>query len=178
VHMAVAAFNVPEQLQAVLSSQTPGFVVNATPAKSQLIIGRDNLSFDVTSTRDGHVHVLVRGPDGSLTVLLPNDKVRDTRIRAGQRLRLPGPSWPLVAADPPGSEQFLVFVSAGPRSHAEFGGEPEYIFSKLPTDERAGALLSRWSRATPPLLGAAPDGCSGPSCDAYGAAMFTIEVLR
>jgi len=65
-----------------------------------------------------------------------------------------------------------------PRSHAEFGGEAEYIFSKLPTGERAGALVSRWSRATPPLLGAAADGCTGPSCDAYGAAMFTIEVLR
>jgi hypothetical protein len=164
-------------MQAVLSSQTPGFVVNATPMKSQLIIGRDNLAFDVTSSRDGHVHVLVRGPDGSLTLLLPNDKAKDTRIKAGERLRLPGPSWPLVASDPAGSEQFLVFVSTSPRSHAAFGGGPEYIFTRLLTDERAGALASRWSSATPPLLGAA-EGCIGATCDAYGAAMFTIEVLR
>jgi serine/threonine protein kinase len=172
------AFHVLEQMQAVLSSQTSGFVVNATPAKSQLIIGRDNLGFDVTSSRDGHVHVLVRGPDGSLTLLLPNEKAKDTRIKAGQRLRLPGPSWPLVASDPTGSEQFLVFVSASPRSHAQLGGEPEYIFTRLPTDERAGALASRWSSATPLLLGAAADGCTEAACNAYGAAMFTIEVLR
>ena len=171
-------FNLPSQFDRVMAAQTPGFEVRATPAKSQLRIGRDKLSFDVTSSRAGYVHVLLLGPDGSLTVLFPNEQAKNNRISAGQRLQLPHSSWPLEAAEPAGVEQFLVFVSGGPRSYADFGGGKEYIFQTLPTGERAAALASGWSRSTPLLLGAPAKDCQGADCDAYGAATFTIEVLR
>jgi hypothetical protein len=171
-------FSIQSQFDRLMSSQTPDFLVQAAPAKSQLRIGRDKLSFDVTSSRDGYVHVLLRGPDGSLTVLFPNDQAKNNRIRAGQRLQLPHASWPLEAAEPAGTEQFFVFVSGTPRSYADFGGSKAYIFESLPTDERLAALASAWRRATPLLLGTPAKDCQGAECDAYGAAMFTIEVLR
>jgi hypothetical protein len=171
-------FELQTQVERLMASQTPDFIVRATPARPQLRIGRDKVSFDVTSNRDGHLQVLLRGPDGTLYVFYPNDKAQDTRIRAGQRVTLPQASWPLDTTEPAGTEQFIVVVSDTPRSWADFGDQREYIFQVLPTDERAAALAANWPHATPLLLGAPARDCQGPGCDAYGAATFSIEVLR
>jgi hypothetical protein len=171
-------FDLPAQIDRLMASQTPDFIVRATPARPQLRIGRDQVSFDVTSNRDGHLQVLLRGPDGTLYLFFPNDKATDTRIRAGQRVTLPQASWPLDTTEPAGSEQFIVVVSDSPRSYADFGDQREYIFQVLPTDGRAAALAANWPHATPLLLGAPARDCQGPRCDAYGAATFSIEVLR
>jgi serine/threonine protein kinase len=178
VSAAPPQFRAEAELEKLMAAQTPDFTVQATPAKSVLRIGRDRLSFDVTSNRDGFVHVLLRGPDGSLSVLFPNDQAKNNRIRAGQRLQLPHANWPLEASEPAGSEQFVVFVSGVARNYGDFGGAKEYIFTKLPTDERAVALASTWNRGTPLLLGAPAADCQGSDCSNYGAATFTVQVVR
>ena len=46
------------------------------------------------------------------------------------------------------------------------------------------ANLGAWAwalivfRHQPLLLGTAPKGCAGPDCDAYGAAKFTVDVVK
>lgn len=171
-------FDALAEFDRVTSAQTAGFGVQAQSAKSQLRIGHDNLGFSVSSSRDGHVQVLLLGPDGSLLQLFPNSKAKDGRIKAGQTLKLPQAAWPLEAAEPVGAEHFLVVVSAQPRDYAVLSTERDDMFLKLPTGERADALLNQWTLATPMLLGTAPKTCQGADCEAYGAAKFTVEVVR
>jgi serine/threonine protein kinase len=171
-------FDAQEQFERVLAGQTPGFGVQAQAAKSQLRIGKDNLGFSISSTRAGYVQVLVLGPDGSLLQLFPNSQAKPLRIQPGQTLKLPQANWPLETVEPAGPEHFLVVVSEQPRDYAVLSTEREYLFVKLPTGERADALLGQWTLPTPMLLGTAPKGCQGADCEAYGAAKFTVEVVR
>ena len=171
-------FEALAEFDRVVNAQSGGFSVQAVPAKDQLRIGRDSLSFNVVSNKEGHVQVLLLGPDGSLLQLFPNSQAKDGRIKAGQTLKLPQASWPLVAAEPVGAEHFLVVVSAQPRDYAVLSTEREDMFLKLPTGERADALLNRWSLPTPMLLGTAPKACQGADCESFGAAKFTMDVVR
>lgn len=175
---APARFDVNEQFAKVLSMQSADFTVDAVPAKRQLRIGRDRLSFSVTSSRDGYVQVIVMGPDGSLLLLWPNTESAANQIKAGQTLTLPQPSWALDTAEPVGLEQFLVVVSEHPRDFSALSEEREFYFLKLPTGDRADALLGSWGRTTPMLLGTAAEACTGLDCDVYGAARFTVDVVN
>ncbi|MFM2060066.1 MAG: hypothetical protein RLY71_4451 [Pseudomonadota bacterium] len=170
-------FDVREQINQVMAGQSAVFGVTAQAATRQLRIGRDALSFTVSSARDGYVQVLLFGPDGSLMLLFPNAQASDNRIKAGQTLKLPQASWPLETAEPTGPEQFLVIVSAAPRDYSELSQEREYIFLKLPTQQRGAELAARWTRSTPLLLGSLKS-CTETDCDVYGAAQFSVEVVH
>lgn len=174
----VRRFDAQEQFERVLAGQTPGFNVQAQPTKPRLRIGKDSLGFSVSSARAGYVQVLVLGPDGSLLQLFPNSQAKPQRIQPGQTLKLPQASWPLETVEPAGPEHFLVVVSEQPRDYAALSTEREYLFVKLPTGERADALLNQWTLPTPMLLGTAPKGCQGADCEAYGAARFTVDVVK
>jgi serine/threonine protein kinase len=177
--VAPARFDASEQFDKVLASRDADFAVQAVPAKQQLRIGRDRLSFSVRSARDGYVQVMVLGPDGSLTLLWPNTQSEDNRIKAGQELTLPQASWMLDTSDPVGTEQFLVIVSEHPRGYSVLSDEREAkYFLKLPTGDRATELAATWNRPTPILLGSPPAGCNGGGCDAFGAARFSVQVTR
>jgi serine/threonine protein kinase len=174
---APKAFEIRDEFDKVLASQTAGFKVVAEPVKATLRIGRDKLGFKVTSSRDGYVNVLVLGPDGSLLLLFPNGRSSDNRIKAGQTLTLPQPSWLLDTAEPAGREDFLVIVSDEPRDYSELSKEREYMFLKLPTDKRGAELAAGWTRGTPLLLGGVKR-CQTPDCEAYGAATFSADVVH
>jgi serine/threonine protein kinase len=171
-------FDALQQFNALVSQQSPGWQVRAASDKSTLKIGKDSLGFSITSAKAGYVNVLVLGPDGSLLQLFPNDKNRNTRIAAGHTLRLPDPSLLLEASEPAGVEHLLVLVSEVQREYSGLSYERDAYFLKLPTGARAEALMQGWGRPTPLLLGAPALGCEGPSCDAYGAALFSVEVVR
>lgn len=175
---APARFDALAEFERVLQGQTLGWGVQAQAAKPQLRIGRDSLSFTVSAARAGYVQVLVLGPDGSLLQFFPNSQAPAQRIEPGQTLKLPQASWPLETVEPAGPEHFLVVVSEQPRDYAVLSTEREYLFLKLPTGPRADALLAQWTAPTPLLLGSAPKACQGPACEAYGAARFTVDVVR
>jgi hypothetical protein len=177
---APARFDVADQFDRVIAGQTAGFSVAAEAAKPQLRIGRDKLSFSVKSARDGYVNVLLQDPDGALMQLFPNTQSADNRIKAGQTLTLPQPSWALDTAEPAGTEHFLVIVSQQPRDFAELSTTREFYFLKLPTGETATALAAQWKRGTPMLFGApsVKAGCQGAACEEYGAARFAVEVVK
>ena len=177
---APARFDVGDQFDRVIAGQTAGFAVSAVAAKPQLRIGRDKLSFTVKSARDGYVNVLLEGPDGALMQLFPNTQSIDNRIKAGQALTLPQANWVLDTAEPAGPEHFLVVVSQHPREFSALSNKREFYFLTLPTGETASALAAQWKRSTPMLLGtpAAKAACEGAACDEYGAARFTVEVVK
>lgn len=165
--------SVAEAFQRVVAAQQPDFQVKAQARQARLRIGHDRLDFEVSAARDGHVYVLVGGPDDSLLLLYPNSVAKDNPLRAGQTLRLPQASWPLDTAEPAGTEHFLVIVSAQPRDFGHLSRAREAWFLKLP----ASALAERPAAGGQPTL-AGQVHCSSPGCDAYGAARFTVDVVR
>jgi serine/threonine protein kinase len=175
VAAAPKGFEIREEFNKVLSGQLADFKVQAAAAQKTLRIGRDKLSFNVSSARDGFVQVLVLGPDGSLLLLFPNAQSSDNRIKAGQTLKLPQANWLLDTSEPAGSEEFLVVVSAQPRDYSELSKQREYIFLKLPTGQQGAELANRWTRSTPLLLGSLKN-CPTADCEAYGAASFSVAI--
>ena len=168
--------SVDAEFDRVMQGRQAGFSVQASAAQARLRIGRDRLAFTVDSVRDGHVYVLVGGPDGSLMLLFPNSRASDNRIRAGKPLSLPQPSWRLDTFEPTGNEQFVVLVSEHPRDFSKISTGREEWFLKLPTGAAAVAAGREHPGAGSALAGKAR--CSAPGCDVYGAARFTVEVVR
>jgi hypothetical protein len=165
-----------DEFQRLLRDRDDSFDVQASADAPRLRIGRDRLRFRVRAARDGHVYVLVGGPDGSLLLLFPNRMSADNRIRAGQTLVLPQPSWPLDTADPPGTEQFAVVVSEHPRDFSHLSKKRDAWFLDLPTGT-AGAALAH-DHAGPGSVVAGKARCNSPGCDRYGAALFNVEVVN
>ena len=174
----VLPFTVLAGYDEVLRGQDPGFAIEAAPERTRLRVDRDEVNFHVKSARNGFVYVLVSGPDGTLDLWFPNSVDANNRVQAGIARNLPTPSWKMKAADPLGIENFLVIVSAAPRDFSEFGNvrEAGSFFLKLPTGDAAARLLKGGGRAAPLYAGAV--NCSEAGCGAYGAARFTVEVVR
>ena len=173
---AMAPGSVAAEFDRVMQGRRPDFSVRASAAQPQLRIGRDRLAFTVDSARDGHVYVLLGGPDGSLMLLFPNSQASDNRIRAGKPLKLPQPTWPLDTFEPAGSEHFIVLVSEHARDFSKVSTGREDWFLKLPTGAAAVAAGRGHTGAGSVLAGKAR--CNAPGCDVYGAARFTVEVVR
>ena len=168
--------SVDAEFDRVMQGRQAGFAVQASAAQPRLRIGRDRLAFTVDSARSGHVYVLVGGPDGSLMLLFPNSRASDNRIRAGKPLTLPQPTWQLDTFEPTGNEQFVVLVSEHARDFSKISTGREDWFLKLPTGAAAVAAGRDHPGAGSALAGKAR--CSAPGCDVYGAARFTVEVVR
>ena len=182
VAVAVATvFDPREEFNQIVQSQTSGFTVEAKSAKQQFRIGKDRLAFNVTSVRDGFVNVLVLEQDGSLLLLFPNAKVPNNRIKAGQNLTLPPRSWPMDTSEPPGPQQFLVIVSAQPRDYSSLSKEQADVFLKLPTGDKAAAIIdalkAKGQPASALLLGNSTN-CTTSNCDDFGAAQFGVDIVR
>jgi hypothetical protein len=167
---------ITEEFDRVLATQTPGFAVEAVPTRQQLRIGKEDLQFTVSSTREGYAYVLLDNNDGSLLLFYPNDKVTNNKLAAGQKLHLPQSTWPLETSEPTGPMHFLVMVSQSPRDFSAFGNQKEYIFQKLPTGDAASSLVRGYTGPGSVFAGKAK--CDGANCDVYGAAQFTLNVVK
>ncbi len=152
-----------------VQAQSPGFDVQATPTRSKLRIDRDPLAFKVRSAKEGFVYVIANDPDGSTTLLFPNTESSNNRIAAGQTLSLPQASWPVLPTEPQGEERFLVIVSEAKRDFSSIG-TPAGWFQSLKLGNAAG------TGTIPAIVGRAQ--CGTPGCEAYGAARFSVQIVR
>lgn len=166
----------PAEILAEVHSQRDGARrLVATLRKQVLKIGTDTLEFDVTPQRDGYLYVALAGSDGkSLYLLYPNTLASDNRVRAGERVALPGKGWEVLAGGPAGTETLLVLVSDAPRDLSTLGQERSGPFMKTLLDAEGRARL-QWilSNGTP------GQGCgkpgAAPCSDAFGAALLTLQ---
>jgi hypothetical protein len=142
-----------------------------------LRIDRDLLGFEVTSDRAGYLHVLLLGPDGQLLLFYPNARASDNRIEAGRTVSLPQASWGMRVTEPAGREDFLVIVTAQPRDYGHLARGRADHFTILPTGAAGAEARARWASASPLLLGRAAS-CAVAGCDDYGAARFSIDIVR
>jgi len=175
---ASARFDPLAEFDRVVAGQTSGFAVEARPAQSRLRIGRDKLSFSITSQREGYLTVFVLGPDGSLMRLFPNSETPRVQVKAGQTLRLPPGGIGIEASEPAGTEHFLAIVSAMPRNLDALGGSLEGGYLTLPATDALGARMAARAQAGVPLLMGSADGCTQARCDDFGATRFVLEVTR
>lgn len=156
----------------VLTGGNPAFAVQVRTSRSSLRIGKDRLEFTVKSRQDGFVYVIAQDPDGSRVLLFPNSQSSQNHLRAGQSLKLPQPSWPLVAMPPAGRERLLVIVARTPRDHSALTGPREHWFRKLP------AVSSPVSASQALGWLAGTTHCQEPGCGDYGAAVLEIGITR
>ncbi|CAD5373268.1 conserved exported hypothetical protein [Rubrivivax sp. A210] len=169
----------PAQILAELHGQRDGERrVVATLRQPRLKIGVDALQLDVTPARDGFLYVALAASDGqSLYLLYPNDLASDNRVRAGQRLALPGKGWEIQAAGPPGTETLLVLVSDAPRDLSGLAREKAGPFVKTLLDDQGRARLQGVLANGTPRAGCGKAGAASCS-DAFGAALLTVESVR
>ncbi len=167
--------SIDDHFSNIVQAQTSGFAVEASPARRELRIGKDRLSFSVKSARAGYVYVLLADTNGLLLLFFPNSQASDNAIRAGQTMTLPQKNWPLDTLEPPGAERFLVIVSEHQRDFSSLGQKPQGMFMELDPG-LAGTGVSKASATSSAVPGRAK--CDAANCDVYGAARFDVEVVR
>ena len=151
--------------------------VVATVRQPRLKIGSDTLQIDVTAARDGHLYVALAGSDGkSLYLLYPNELATDNRVRAGQRVALPGPGWDVVSAGPEGTETLLVMVTDAPRDLSSLAREKAGPFMKTLLDGDGRARLQWILSNGTPGKGCGTAGASSCS-DAFGATLLKVQAV-
>ncbi len=169
----------PGEVLAELHSQRDGSRrVLATTRQSQLKIGVDALELDITPQQDGHLYVALAGSDGqSLYLLYPNELATDNRVRAGQRVSLPGKNWEVVSAGPAGRETLLVMISDAPRDLKTLAQEKSGPFMKTLLDAEGRAKLQAVLANGTPAAGCGKPGAA-PCSDAFGSALLHVETVR
>lgn len=114
-----AALARPESLHLVkaaiqaMSSAPPQVRVHAH-ADGMINIGAP-LVLEIETDRPGYLYVLYLEPAGNRRALLfPNDADANNRVTAGQRFKLPRPSWQLEMTGPPGAIEIMALVTRKP----------------------------------------------------------------
>lgn len=152
----------------------PDWPVSVRIASDRVRIGKDRLSFQLRSERDGYVYLLMQGTDQShFYQLFPNGLDGNNRLRGNIEMSLPRSNWEMVAGGPAGLNRFIALVTPSPRNFAAAG-----LGSSQPFGEFDPQLASKVfaSRGAAPFAGE-PTGCrlAEPQCATYGAVTFEIE---
>lgn len=155
--------------QAVLAAASPGYGLSVSGLKNPLQVGRDSLSLDLLSERDGWLHLLLWDrANGQLGLLLPNAVDPAPQIRAGQPLRLPRPGWQYQADLPAGDWEILLVVSESQRDFTDLGWTRDGIMFAASRERIEQSLAS--ARSGQLALAGRPDCPPGAPCPAgYGA---------
>jgi hypothetical protein len=166
------------EFRRIVAMADASFQVEAMPSKPQFRIGKDRLGFKVSSAKEGHVYVLLQSTEGAFMRLFPNTMGKDNRIKAGQTLVLPQPSWPMDTAGPVGTDHFLVIVSEHPRDFKQAHMKMDGGFGEYPVGEQALAVLRQKPTGTSPFAGQ-PQCPQGDACpDVFGAALFSSQEIQ
>jgi len=153
--------------------------MEAKPNKTALRIGHDELSFTITSQREGYLSVQLFGSDGEAMLLYPNSKSGALKIKAGQPLKLPKAPVVLNTVGPPGPNLLLVMVSAHERDYGALQPRSAGLYRTLPSGERAQRIAAALPQGPVPAQAGVPICPSGGACtDDYGAAIMRVDAVH
>lgn len=169
----------PQQAFDAIAERTDKSLPLLVETPSTLKIDKENLQMKVQAPADGYVYVFQATGDGKNAVMLfPNTGDRDNRVKSGQALTLPRPSWPLVAGGPEGDNRLMVIFSKNQRDIGQLVGQEAGPFLDLavsPIGMQALALaVSRSAHAEE------ADCTSAGNRPAYCSAGFsaTVKTIR
>jgi hypothetical protein len=177
---AAAPWSMESVYERVVQAQTPGFEVEAIPNKTALRIGRDELSFTITSQREGYLYVQLFGSDGVTMLLYPNGKSGAVKVRAGQPVKLPKAPIFFTTTGPAGPNLLLVTVSANERDFSALQPRSDGPYKVLPSGEQAQRLDTSLRQGKVPAQAGVPRCPGGGSdcADDYGAALMRVDAVN
>lgn len=168
-------FSPLDEIDRIFEQRDRDHHVGVTMARSRVAIGRERLSFDVSSSKAGYVYVLMVGTDRQhFYLLFPNQIDADNRIAAGGHVELPRKGWSMVATGPAGTNQFVAVVSEVPRNFESAGLVVTDPFGEFPLDVAERVARAATGPASP-FAGTPVCPAAGPCPTGYGAATFSIE---
>jgi len=168
-------FTIVAALEDIVRNADPLMAVNTITDKSQLLIGKDKLLFQVKSSVPGYLYVYLAGTDQNhFYLLFPNALDKNNRIEADKLVELPRKGWHITAGGPAGVDHIVTMVSPFPR---DLGQLQLNSTDTIPEFDMAQAARL-WSEHKGPGSPFVPPAlCDGASpCDQrYGASLVHIE---
>lgn len=178
----------PAEILATVNAQRDGArVVRVKLDRTQLKVGKDKLSFTVTSKRDGYLYVALAGSDQkSLYLLYPNTLDRNNAIQANQPVTLPRQAWQVTASGPAGADTLLVMVTDSPRQLDDLKAVKDGPFMKTLLDADGRSQLQRvlstsanGSEAQCQQTESQRNASMAKHCsDAFGAVLATVQEVQ
>ncbi|MFT3858223.1 MAG: serine/threonine-protein kinase [Aquabacterium sp.] len=171
-------FTITAALEDIVRNADPLMAVNTITDKSQLVIGKDKLLFQVKSSVPGYLYVYLAGTDKNhFYLLFPNALDRHNRIEADKLVQLPRKGWHITAGGPPGVNHIVTIVSPVERDLSGLGLNTK---DAIPEFDMATAekMWSEHKGPGSPFVG--PAVCEpGTACDQrYGATLVHIEEVE
>jgi hypothetical protein len=164
--------------QRVVQAQTAGFDVEAVPNKTALRIDRDELSFTVTSQREGYLYVQLHGSDGEVLLLYPNGQSGPVKVRAGQPMKLPKGQVVFKTVGPAGPNQLLVMVSEHERDFGALAPRADGAYKLLPKGDASRRLGERFDKGPVPIQAGVPVCAANGCTDVYGATVMRVDAVN
>lgn len=168
-------FTIAAALEDIVRNADPLMAVNTITDKSQLLIGKDKLLFQVKSSVPGYLYVYLAGTDQNhFYLLFPNALDKNNRIEADKLVELPRKGWHITAGGPPGVDHIVTMVSPFPR---DLGQLQLNTTDTIPEFDMARAAQLWAEHKGPGSPFVPPALCEGATpCDQrYGASLVHIE---
>lgn len=105
--------------------------ITLNPKRSTLLIDRDLLELEMVSDQSGYLYLFVQSSDGLLLQMLPSAATKVLSVQAGEKIRFPSKDEPLVAAGPPGTNEFMAVLTDQPIPEFAFPKQPYFNFSQV-----------------------------------------------
>ncbi|MBI2731819.1 MAG: protein kinase [Aquabacterium sp.] len=169
-------FTIVAALEDIVRSADPLMAINTLTDKSQLLIGKDKLQFQVKTSVPGYLYVYLAGTDQNhFYLLFPNALDKNNRIEADKLVELPRKGWHITAGGPPGVNHIVTMVSPFPR---DFSQLPLTTTDTIPEFDMAQATRL-WAEhkgpGSPFVPPAVCDKATTPCDQRYGATLVHIE---
>ncbi|MBI5924528.1 MAG: protein kinase [Aquabacterium sp.] len=168
-------FTIVAALEDIVRSADPLMSVNTLTDKSQLVIGKDKLLFEVKSSIPGYLYVYLAGTDQNhFYLLFPNALDKNNRIEANKLVQLPRKGWHITAGGPAGVNHIVTMVSPFPRDLDKLGLNMADTIPEFDMAQAAKAWREHKGPGSPFVPPALCDGAS-PCEQGYGASLVHIE---
>lgn len=128
-------------LEDIRQAASSSIQVDLQASRSELRIEKDPLDFTVRSSRAGYLYLLHVGPDGkTFDLLFPNDLDQNNFVQVGT-VRLPRPSWRVMASGPVGDAYVMAVLSEVKKDYSKALSSKQGPFSSTTTDSDGQSKL-------------------------------------
>ena len=169
-------FTIVAALEDIVRNADPLMAINTLTDKSQLLIGKDKLQFQVKSSVPGYLYVYLAGTDQNhFYLLFPNALDKNNRIEADKLVELPRKGWHITAGGPPGVDHIVTMVSPYPRDLSALQLNTTDTIPEFDMAQAARLWAEHKGPGSPFVPPALCEGATTPCDQRYGATLVHIE---